>query len=46
VTDARVEASRRQRQGYGDNLRDPQVVSVNGILASSVVTTALLPDRT
>jgi molybdopterin/thiamine biosynthesis adenylyltransferase len=42
VTDARVEASRQRRQGYGEDLHDPQVVSVNGILASSAVTTALL----
>jgi hypothetical protein len=42
VTDARAEASRRRRQGYREDLHDPQVVSVNGILASSAVTTALL----
>jgi hypothetical protein len=42
VTDDRVEASRKRRLGYGDALHDPQVVSVNGTLASSAVTTALL----
>jgi len=42
VTDVRVEASRQRRLGYGQGLHEPQVVSVNGVLASSAVTTALL----
>jgi hypothetical protein len=42
VTDARVEESRRHRQGYLDNEPEPQVVSINGTLASEAVTAALL----
>jgi molybdopterin/thiamine biosynthesis adenylyltransferase len=42
VTDARVQQSRRHRQGYLDNVPEPQVVSVNGTLASEAVSAALL----
>jgi molybdopterin/thiamine biosynthesis adenylyltransferase len=42
VTDERVEASRRRRQGYADNEPEPQVVSLNGTVASEAVTTALM----
>jgi hypothetical protein len=42
VTDARVEASRRRRQGYAEEEPEPQVVSLNGTLASEAVTTALM----
>jgi molybdopterin/thiamine biosynthesis adenylyltransferase len=42
ITDERVQASRRQRQGYLVGEPDPQVVSINGTLASEAVTAALL----
>lgn len=42
VTDRRVEASRRQRQGYLDGEPEPQVISINGTLASEAVTAVLL----
>jgi molybdopterin/thiamine biosynthesis adenylyltransferase len=42
VTDERVEASRARRQGYTDQEPDPQVVSLNGTVASEAVTTALM----
>ena len=42
VTDARVQASRLARQGYVDQVPEPQVVSVNGVLASEAVTAALM----
>lgn len=41
VTDDRVDASRRQRQGYAPTA-EPQVVSLNGTLASEAVTTVLM----
>jgi molybdopterin/thiamine biosynthesis adenylyltransferase len=41
-TDQRVEASREMRQGYADAEPDPQVVSLNGTVASEAVTTALM----
>lgn len=41
-TDAKVEASRKQRQGYADQQPEPQVVSLNGTLASEAVTAALM----
>lgn len=42
VTDERVEASRRRRQGYAANESESQVVSLNGTVASEAVTTALM----
>jgi molybdopterin-synthase adenylyltransferase len=42
VTDARVEASRRLRHGYVHDTDEPQVVSINGTLASEAVTTAMM----
>jgi molybdopterin/thiamine biosynthesis adenylyltransferase len=42
ITDDRVEASRAVRQGYADGVDAPQVVSINGTLASEAVTTALM----
>lgn len=42
VTDERVEAARRIRQGYLAGVAEPQVVSVNGVLASEAVTAALV----
>lgn len=42
VTDARVEASRLQRQGYTEEAPEPQVVSLNGSVASEAVTAALM----
>jgi molybdopterin-synthase adenylyltransferase len=42
VTDERVQASRDHRQGYADQEPDPQVVSLNGTLASEAVTAALM----
>lgn len=42
VDDARADASRRRRQGYVDGEPEPQVVSVNGVLASEAVTAVLL----
>jgi molybdopterin/thiamine biosynthesis adenylyltransferase len=42
VTDERVQASRDHRQGYADDEPDPQVVSLNGTLASEAVTAALM----
>lgn len=42
VTDARVDAARCQAQGYLPNEPQPQVVSINGTLASEAVTAALL----
>lgn len=42
VTDARVEASRLMRQGYADDEPEPQVVSLNGTLASEAVTATLM----
>jgi molybdopterin/thiamine biosynthesis adenylyltransferase len=41
VTDERVANSRRQRQGYLDGTAEPQVVSINGTLASEAVTAVL-----
>jgi molybdopterin-synthase adenylyltransferase len=41
VTDERVAKSRRQRQGYLDGTGEPQVVSINGTLASEAVTAVL-----
>ena len=42
VTDARVEAGRLRRQGYAEAAPEPQVVSLNGSLASEGVTAALM----
>ena len=42
VTDARVEASRMRRQGYAEAAPEPQVVSLNGSVASEAVTAALM----
>jgi molybdopterin/thiamine biosynthesis adenylyltransferase len=42
VTDAKVTASRERRQGYADDTPEPQVVSLNGTLASEAVTAALM----
>lgn len=42
VTDERVHASRERRQGYASQEPDPQVVSLNGTVASEAVTTALM----
>ena len=42
ITDARVEASRLRRQGYAEAAPEPQVVSLNGSLASEAVTAALM----
>jgi molybdopterin/thiamine biosynthesis adenylyltransferase len=41
ITDERVTKSRRQRQGYLDGIGEPQVVSINGTLASEAVTAVL-----
>ncbi len=41
VTDERVAKSRQQRQGYLDGTAEPQVVSINGTLASEAVTAVL-----
>lgn len=41
VTDARIEQSRHQRQ-YADGVIEPQVVSLNGTVASEAVTAALM----
>jgi molybdopterin-synthase adenylyltransferase len=41
VADERVAKSRRQRQGYLDGTGEPQVVSINGTLASEAVTAVL-----
>jgi molybdopterin/thiamine biosynthesis adenylyltransferase len=42
LTDARVSAARSRRQGYLGGAPEPQVVSVNGSLASEAVTAALM----
>jgi molybdopterin/thiamine biosynthesis adenylyltransferase len=42
VTDERVQMSREHRQGYANQEPDPQVVSLNGTLASEAVTAALM----
>ena len=42
VTDTRVESSRLRRQGYAEDAPEPQVVSLNGTLASEAVTAALM----
>jgi molybdopterin/thiamine biosynthesis adenylyltransferase len=43
VTDDRVEEARQRRQGYlGAAANEPQVVSINGSLASEAVTAALM----
>lgn len=42
VTDTRVAASREQRQGYAEGVDEPQVVSINGTLASEAVTAVLM----
>lgn len=42
VTDARVEEARRRRQGYLADTAEPQVVSINGTLASEAVTATML----
>jgi molybdopterin/thiamine biosynthesis adenylyltransferase len=42
VTDARVEEARRRRQGYLVDGPEPQVVSINGTLASEAVTTTMM----
>lgn len=42
VTDARVEEARRRRQGYLTGAIEPQVVSVNGTLASEAVSATLM----
>ncbi len=42
VTDERVQASRGRRRGYADQEPDPQVVSLNGTVASEAVTAALM----
>ncbi|MHB1739169.1 MAG: HesA/MoeB/ThiF family protein [Actinomycetes bacterium] len=42
VTDERVARARAERQGYGSDVPSPQVVSVNGTLASEAVTAAIM----
>jgi molybdopterin/thiamine biosynthesis adenylyltransferase len=42
VTDARVEEARRRRQGYLADAAEPQVVSINGTLASESVTATMM----
>lgn len=42
MTDARVEESRRRKLGYLGAEPEPQVVSINGTLASEAVTAVLL----
>jgi molybdopterin/thiamine biosynthesis adenylyltransferase len=42
VTDARVEEARRRRQGYLPDAAEPQVVSINGTLASEAVTATMM----
>jgi molybdopterin/thiamine biosynthesis adenylyltransferase len=42
VTDGRVAASREQRQGYAEGVDEPQVVSLNGTLASEAVTAVIM----
>ncbi len=42
VTDARVEQARRRRLGYLGGVAEPQVVSVNGTLASEAVSATML----
>ena len=42
VTDARVEQSRQRQLGYLESEPEPQVVSINGTLASDAVTAVLL----
>jgi molybdopterin-synthase adenylyltransferase len=42
VTDPRVAASRQLRQGYAEGVDAPQVVSINGTLASEAVTAVLM----
>jgi len=42
VTDANVDASREGRRGYADDVPEPQVVSINGTLASEAVTATLM----
>lgn len=42
VTDERVAFSREVKRGYVDRVREPQVVSVNGTLASEAVAAALM----
>jgi hypothetical protein len=42
VTDARVEEARRRRQGYLADAAEPQVVSINGTLASEAVTATMM----
>jgi molybdopterin-synthase adenylyltransferase len=42
VTDARVEASRQLKRGYAAGVAEPQVVSLNGVLASEAVTSVLM----
>ncbi len=42
VTDERVAADRDRRQGYAHGEPDPQVVSLNGSLASEAVTAAMM----
>lgn len=42
VTDARVEEARRRRQGYLVDGPEPQVVSINGTLASEAVTATMM----
>lgn len=42
VSDALVTASREQRQGYAEGVDEPQVVSINGTLASEAVTAVLM----
>jgi molybdopterin/thiamine biosynthesis adenylyltransferase len=42
LTDKRVEANRKAKQGYSEEAVEPQVVSINGTLASEAVTTAMM----
>lgn len=42
ITESSIALGHEQRMGYGSNLPDPQVVSINGTLASEAVTAALL----
>jgi molybdopterin/thiamine biosynthesis adenylyltransferase len=42
ISDASIAEAHNQQRGYMNDFRDPQVVSINGTLASEAVTVALL----
>jgi molybdopterin-synthase adenylyltransferase len=42
ISESSIALGHERRMGYGSNLPDPQVVSINGTLASEAVTAALL----